>query len=136
MSFSAAIETLALIGLEADLGTLLVPLLNEAVKAGLKQYLGRLTRLNATAAAEAAMAHHLSTMLLLQVIRQEAANHPQDFETRLSVAYEPEEGLDFRIREIYNQMCRLARTRQKRLMRQPLAELLAEYGPEAEEENE
>jgi hypothetical protein len=134
MSFSAAIETLALIGMEADLTTLIVPLLKEVVQAGLNRHFNRLAKLTVTAAAESAIANNVTLMLLLQTIRQEAVSHPEDFEQRIAVDFKTEGGLNFRIREIYNQMHRLARTRQKKLMRQPLTELLADYGPELEEE--
>lgn len=132
MSFSAAIETLALVGMKADLTVVLVPLLQETVQAGLKRHFNRLVKLSFTAAAESAMAHDLVTMLLLQTVRQEAVRHPQDFESRIPVSDDPEEKLDFRIREIYNRMRRLARTRKQRLLLRPLNELLAEYVAESE----
>jgi hypothetical protein len=132
MSFSAAIETVALIGMKADLTVVLIPLLQEVVQAGLKRNFNRLAKLSLLSAAEASMAHDLTTMLLLQTVRQEAVRHPQDFETRIRVSDDPEVSLDFRIREIYNRMRRLAKKRKKRLLRQPLTELLAEYAPEPE----
>ena len=135
MTFSATIETLALMGMKADLAVVLIPLLQETVQAGLKRHFNRLAKLSITAAAEAAMAHDLTTMLLLQTVRAEAVRYPQDFEDRIPVSFDPNDTLDFRIREIYNQMRQLARKRQQHLLRQPLAELLAEYAiePEAEE---
>jgi hypothetical protein len=134
MSFSATIESLALIGMEVDLTTFLVPLLHEAVQAGFKRHFNRLAKLSVTAAAESAMAHDLAAMLLLQSLRQEAVQHPEDFETRLEVSHDPQDSLDFRIRDMYNRMRRLARKRQKRLLRQPLVKLMANYAPKADEE--
>jgi hypothetical protein len=137
MSFSAAIETLALMGMKADLTVVLIPLLQEVVQAGLKRSFNRLVKLSATAAAESAMAHDLVAMLLLQIVRQEAVRHPQDFESRIPVSDDPEEPLDFRIWEMYNQMRQMACTRKQRLLRQPLSQLLAEYAePEAGAEKE
>ena len=136
MSFSAAIETLALVGMEADLTVVLVPLLQEAVQSGLKRHFNRLAKLSVTAAVEAAMAHDLTAMLLLQTVREEAMRYPEDFEDRIPVSFAPEDGLDFRIREMYNRMRRVARKRQKRLLRQPIAELLAEYAAESETDTE
>ncbi|MBK7178366.1 MAG: hypothetical protein IPH82_14470 [Chloroflexi bacterium] len=116
MTFSAAIETLALIGMKADLTTLLVPLLQDVVDKTLQRNFNRLAKLSLLAAAEAAMAHDLSTMLLLQVVRLEAVKHPQDFENRLGVSYAPDDTLDARIRAIYDEMRGLARKRQQRVL--------------------
>jgi hypothetical protein len=124
MTFSAAIETLALIGMKADLTTLLVPLLQDVVDKTLQRNFNRLAKLSLLAAAEAAMAHDLSTMLLLQVVRLEAVQHPQDFENRLGVSYAPDDMLDARIRAIYDEMRGLARQRQQRVLKRPLQDII------------
>lgn len=125
LSFSAAIETLALIGMEADLSALLIPLINTSVEKGMQRHFNRMAKLAILAAAEAAMAHDLTTMLLLQMVRQEAVRHPDDFEARIPVSHDKGEPLDARIREMYNQMRHLARQRQRRLLQQSLRDLLA-----------
>ena len=51
MTFSAAIETLALVGLEADLTTLLVPLINNSVSKGMQRQFNRMAKLGVLAAA-------------------------------------------------------------------------------------
>ena len=132
-SFSATIETLALIGLKADLTTLLIPLLGELVEGSVKRQVKRLVKLSALSAAESAMAHNLSTMLLLQSVRQEAVAHPQDFEARLPVSTDPANPQDFRIREMYNRLRHSAVQRKTRLIKQPVQELLAELLAEAPE---
>ena len=124
MTFSAAIETLALIGMKADLTILLVPLLQDVVDKTLQRNFNRLAKLSLLAAAEAAMAHDLSTMLLLQVVRSEAVKHPQDFENRLGVSYAPDDTLDARIRAIYEEMRGLARKRQQRVLKRPLQDII------------
>lgn len=125
LTFSAAIETLALIGMEADLSTLLIPLINDSVEKGMQRNFNRMAKLTILAAAESAMAHDLTTMLLLQMVRQEAVHHPEDFETRIPVSHNRKDSLDSRIREMYNRMRRVARQRQRRLLRQSLRDLLA-----------
>jgi hypothetical protein len=125
LTFSAAIETLALIGMKADLSALLIPLINTSVEKGMTRHFNRMAKLTILAAAEAAMAHDLATMLLLQTVRQEAVQHPDDFETRIPVSPNQEEPLDARIRQMYNRMRQLARQRQRRLLRQSLRDLLA-----------
>lgn len=131
MNFSATIESLALIGMEADVTALLVPLLQEVVDKALQRNFNRLAKLSLLAAAEAAMAHDLATMLLLQFIRREAYVHPTDFEKRMLVSYEPEDLLDARIRQMYNQARQVARTRQQRVLKKPLAGLVAQLAGRA-----
>ena len=127
MTFSAAIETLALIGMKADLTTLLVPLLQDVVDKTLQRNFNRLAKLSLLAAAESAMAHDLSTMLLLQVVRLEAVKHPQDFENRLGVSYAPDDTVDARIRAIYDEMRDLARQRQQRVLKRPLQDIISQF---------
>jgi len=72
MNFSATIETLALIGMKADLTDLLIPLLREIVSKAIQRNFNRIAKLSLLGAAEAAMAHDLITMILLQLVRQQA----------------------------------------------------------------
>lgn len=131
MTFSAAIETLALIGMDADLTALLIPLIDNSVTKGLQRQFNRIAKLGLLAAAESAMAHDLTTMLLLQTVRQEAVRHPEDFETRLPVTYDKKKTLDSRIRKMYDQMRHLARQRQRRLLQRSLRDLLTQLDGES-----
>jgi len=124
MSFSAAIETLALIGMNADLTHLLVPLLREVVNKALQGNFNRIAKLSLIGAAESAMAHELASMLLMQLIRREAHDHADDFEMRLLVSYEPEDILDARIRQAFSDARKVARNRQRRVLKTGLAELV------------
>lgn len=126
ITFSAAIEALALIGMEADLSTLLIPLLQSSVDRGMQRQFNRIAKLGLLAAAEAAMAHELTTMLVLQQIRQEAVAHPQNFEAKMAVGYGDTTTLDGRIRAIYQEMRAVARERQQTLLKQPLQELVTQ----------
>ena len=112
--------------LEADLSALLIPLINSSVEKGMQRNFNRMAKLTMMAAAESAMAHDLTTMLLLQTVRQEAVRYPEDFEARMPVSLDKKETLDARIRALYNQMRRLARQRQRRLLKQPLRDLLTQ----------
>lgn len=124
MTFSAALEVLALIGMEADLTAILLPLVQETVNQALQRNFNRLAKLSLLGAAEAAMAHDLTTMLLLQFIRLEAYAHPDDFEERMLVSYEAEDSLDVRIRQMYAEARDIARSRQQRVLKTPLADLV------------
>ena len=59
--------------------------------------------------------------------RQEAEQHPEAFEERFAVSHDATVQPDFRIREVYNHMRHMARKRQKRLMGQPLQQLVEQY---------
>jgi hypothetical protein len=125
MNFSATIESLALIGMQADLTALLIPLLREVTDKAIQRNFNRLAKLSLIGAAEAAMAHDLVTMMLMQLIRLEAYNNPENFEDRLMVSFEPEDLLDGRIRKAYADMRGGAITRQQRILKTPLADLVA-----------
>ncbi|MBK8905462.1 MAG: hypothetical protein IPM53_30040 [Anaerolineaceae bacterium] len=131
MTFSAAIETLALIGMEADLTALLIPLIHSSVERGMERQFNRIAKLGLLASAEAAMAHELTTMLLLQQIRQEATDHPQNFEDVMQVGQGDRTTRDGRIRAVYKDMRTVARGRQRALLRKPLRELVHQLQGEA-----
>ncbi|MAT97764.1 MAG: hypothetical protein CL608_11515 [Anaerolineaceae bacterium] len=131
MTFSAAIETLALVGMEADLTALLIPLIHSSVEKGMQRQFNRIAKLGLLAAAEAAMAHDLTTMLLLQQIRQEAASHPQNFEEIMAVGQGDRTTQDGRIRAVYIDMRTVARDRQRALLKKPLRELVFQLQGEA-----
>lgn len=138
MSFSATIESLALIGMKADITDLLIPLLREVVDKAIQRNFNRMAKLSLIGAAEAAMTHDLATILLLQFIRLEAYAHPDDFEERMLVSYEAEDSLDARIRQMYDEARDIARTRQQRVLKTPLADLVARLAglDEASEDEE
>ena len=123
MSFSAAIETMALIGMKADLTGLLIPLLKEITDKALQRNFNRMAKLGMIAAFEASLAHDLIRMILLQLIRQEAIRFPNDFEDRMVVSYDSGVALDDRIRALYGEMREYASRRSQRIMRTPVTEL-------------
>jgi len=123
MSFSAAIETMALIGMKADLTDLLIPLLKEITDKALQRNFNRMAKLGMIAAFEASLAHYLNRVILLQLIRQEAIRFPNDFEDRMVVSYDSGVALDDRIRALYEEMRESANRRAQRIMRTPVAEL-------------
>jgi hypothetical protein len=125
MNFSATIESLALIGMQADLTALLIPLLREVVDKAIQRNFNRIAKLSLIGAAEAAMAHDLVSTMLMQLIRLEAYNNPEDFEDRMMVSFEPEDLLDGRIRKLYADARSMAHTRQQRILKTPLADLVA-----------
>lgn len=133
MTFSAAIESLALIGMKADLTVLLVPLLRDVVTKTIERNFNRMAKLGLIAASEAAMSHDISSMMMLQLIRREAAQQPTGFEERMLVSYEPEDKLDARIRTLYREVRQLAQQRRQRLLKTPLQELVSRMAEGNEE---
>lgn len=123
MSFSATIETMALIGMKADLTDLLIPLLKEITDKALQRNFNRMAKLGLVAAFEASLAHYLNRVILLQLVRQEAIRFPDDFEDRMVVSYGSDDELDNRIRALYGEMRESASRRAQRIMRTPVEEL-------------
>jgi hypothetical protein len=130
MNFSATIESLALIGMEADLTKLLIPLLREVVTKALQRNFNRMAKLGLLAAAESAMAHDLAAMLLLQFVRLEAYRQADGFEDRMIVSRDPTDTVDARILALYEEMREVAGQRQQRLLKAPLRELVTRLAAE------
>lgn len=130
MSFSATIESLALIGMEADLTKLLIPLLREVVTKALQCNFNRMAKLGLLAAAESAMAHDLAAMLLLQFVRLEAHRQADGFEDRMIISRDPADTIDARIVALYEEMRGVAGQRQQRLLKMTLRELVTRLASE------
>ena len=124
LNFSATIESLALIGMKADLTQLLVPLLRETVDKALQRNFNRLAKLSLIGAAEGVMTHDLITMILLQLVRQQAEMNPDSFEEKMLVTHDPHNAHDTRVRELYKAMRQTARQRQQRVLKRPLTDLI------------
>lgn len=84
MSFSATVESLALIGMEDDLTKLSIALLGKVIRKALQPNLNRMVKLGLRDVAESAMAHDPDAMLLLQVVGLEAYRQADGFEDPMS----------------------------------------------------
>lgn len=133
VSFSAAIESLALIGLQDDLATSLTPLILSIVSRTVNQGMNRFAKLCAFAAIEAGTASQLSSALLLQAIREQAAANPAGFEAQMRVARDgdPVAG---RVRQMHSRLADKARLDTVQRLRKPLAELDALNAPEEDDD--
>lgn len=85
LNFSAAIETLALRGLEDEGMYFLVPALRAVTLQGVRLALNRLAGLLSDIAVEAAAARTMSDAVMLQLIREMAEAYPDDFIERMVV---------------------------------------------------
>lgn len=85
LSFSDAIETLALLGLGDERSGYIIPALRSLVLQGIGLAFNRIAGLLSAIAIEAAIARTMSEGVMLQLIREVAASHPDDFEAVMSV---------------------------------------------------
>lgn len=92
VSFSAAIEALALTGLQSEQADILVPLLHSTVQTAFQRQFNRFAKLTSFAAIEAGVSHQLLRFLLLQLIRETADPDWQQLPSKLLVNEEEEKG--------------------------------------------
>jgi hypothetical protein len=101
LNFSAAIETLALIGLEKESVDYIIPALRTTTLQALQLSFNRLARLLSDIAVESAVARTTSEGILLQLLREVAAAHPDDFEDVVNVRRDGSRDIDARIRRLH-----------------------------------
>lgn len=101
LNFSAAIETLALMGLEKESVDYIIPALRRTTLQALKLSFNRLARLLSDIAIESAVARTTSEGILLQLLREVAAAHPDDFEEVVNVRRDGSRDIDARIRRLH-----------------------------------
>jgi hypothetical protein len=101
LNFSAAIETLALMGLEKESVDYIIPALRTTTLQALKLTFNRLARLLSDVAYESAVARTTSEGILLQLLREVAAAHPDDFEEVVNVRRDGSRDIDVRIRRLH-----------------------------------
>jgi hypothetical protein len=86
LNFSAAIETLALMGLDDERSSYAIPALRATTLQGIRLTFNRLARLLSDIAIESAVARTMSEGIMLQLVRKSAAEHPDDFETVMCIS--------------------------------------------------
>jgi hypothetical protein len=118
LNFSAAIETLALLGLDDERSTFIIPALRATTLQGIRLTFNRQARLLSDIALEAAVARTMSEGIMLQLVRQAAAEHPEDFEEELLVRRDSRAVTDTRIRRFHDGLkARVEETAVQRLRR-------------------
>jgi hypothetical protein len=101
LNFSAAIETLALVALEKESVNYIIPALRATALQALQLSFNRLARLLSDIAVESAVARTTSEGILLQLLREVAATHPDDFEEVVNVRRDGSRDIDARIRRLH-----------------------------------
>ncbi len=104
LNFSAAIETLALMGLEDRRADYAIPALRATTLQGIRLSFNRLARLMSDIAIEAATARTMSEGVMLQLIRELAVDHPNDFEAAMRVRRDGGSPVDARIRRFHDEL--------------------------------
>lgn len=104
LNFSAAIETLALMGLEDCRADYAIPALRATALQGIRLSFNRLARLLSDIAIDAAVARIMSEGVMLQQIRELAEARPEDFEAVMRVSRNSDSQTDVRIRRFHGDL--------------------------------
>ena len=86
LNFSAAIETLALMGLDDERSSYAIPALRATTLQGIRLSFNRIARLLSDIAIEAAASRTMSEGIMLQLIRELAVEHPDDFVDMMNIS--------------------------------------------------
>ena len=116
LNFSAAIETLALLGLDKGASDFIVPALRDVTLQGIKLATNRFAHLLSRIEANSVLNRMMLEAVLLQLIRELADEHPDDFEAIMRVPRDSQRQRDLRIRRFHSEI--------KRNLSQAIAERL------------
>jgi hypothetical protein len=108
LSFSAAIEALALLGMDTDAATAFSILATGLLERIIGQQFNRFAKLLSQAAIASEATSWKADALLLNLIRREALADPEHFVRNMAVSTDPEDLLAARIRQMRDEMKRMA----------------------------
>lgn len=101
VNFSAAIETLALLGLDDERSSYAIPALRATTLQGIRLAFNRLARLLSDIAIEAAASRTMTEGIMLQLIRELATEHPDDFTAMMRISRDGRNRVHARIRTFH-----------------------------------
>jgi hypothetical protein len=133
VTFSAAIETLALMGMGTDAAVTFPALTSGLLERIVQRQYNRFARLLSQTALAAGAANWKADYLMLQLIRQEAHRDPADFIQNMAVSSDPQDGIAAQIRRMRDEVATAAEAAALRQLKKPLQEvtlLLPEDGGE------
>ena len=104
LNFSAAIETLALMGLDDERSAYAIPALRATTLQGIRLSFNRIARLLSDIAIEAAASRTMSESIMLQLIRELAVEHPDDFVAMMNISRDGRNQTHTRIRAFHNDL--------------------------------
>ncbi|WP_420640470.1 hypothetical protein [Candidatus Leptofilum sp.] len=102
LNFSAAIETLALMGLDDERSAYAIPALRATTLQGIRLSFNRIARLLSDIAIEAAASRTMSEGIMLQLIREMAAENPDDFVAMMNISRDGRNQTHTRIRAFHD----------------------------------
>ncbi len=120
-SFSAAIEMLALAGMETDTVKSVIPFVMNQLWRAVNSSFNRMAKLTASAAVEAGAAHDLTAIYLLHHLNSLRYAYPDEYETVLQLDEDDPDAA--KIRVLQGEIKQIARTRSARRLKKSLAEL-------------
>ncbi len=129
-SFSAAIETLARLGLQEPAATAMAAMIVSTVRHAVVGQMQRFARLSATAAIQSGIAVNLSRAALRLTIQNRAKARPSDFEDSIFMTEEGD-----RAEEAYKRICTAARIDAVTRLRDPLEDMLRDINAGGEAPN-
>lgn len=121
--FSAAIESLALMGLGQVTAETLPRLIANVLERIFNRQFNRFAKMTARAAISAEEANQKADILVLQTFWREARSDPAGFENNLLISLEPHDRPDAQVRRMRDELSAEAHLSAVTLLKKPLAEL-------------
>lgn len=134
LNFSAAIETLALLGLADERADYIIPAVRATTLQGIRLTFNRIARLLSDIAIESAASRTLTEGVMLQLIREVAQARPDDFERIMRVQRDSRLEQDQRIRTFHDAIKHNVEQEAIRRLRQPIARVAELFTEEEEDE--
>ncbi len=104
LNFSASIETLALMGLDDERSSYAIPALRATTLQGIRLSFNRIARLLSDIAIESAASRTMSEAMMLQIIREMAEGHPDDFKDKMIISRNGHNPLHAHIRDHHEEI--------------------------------
>ena len=133
LNFSAAIETLALMGLDDERSSYAIPALRATTLQGIRLSFNRIARLLFSIAIEAAAARTMSEGIMLQLIRELATEHPDDFVAMLRVSRDGQQKVHARIRAFHDEIKAHVEQEAIRRLKKPVSHVQELFSGEEED---
>lgn len=133
LNFSAAIETLALMGLDDERSSYAIPALRATTLQGIRLSFNRIARLLSDIAIEAAASRTISEGIMLQLIRELAAEHPDDFVDMMNISRDGRDQAHTRIRAFHDDITHSAEQKAIRRLKKSVSRVQELFAGDEEE---
>lgn len=133
LNFSAAIETLALMGLDDERSSYAIPALRATTLQGIRLSFNRIARLLSDIAIEAAASRTMSEGIMLQLIRELAVEHPDDFVDMMNISRDGRNQAHTRIRAFHDDITHSAEQKAIRRLKKSVSRVQELFAGDEEE---